>query len=75
MGHTPYISEFLKFEFYDCIWYWEPDASSQKGKLRRCLGAAHSVDQELAYYVLKDNGKVVVRNTITPLTKDGYEKP
>ena len=28
----------------------------------------------MAYYILKDNGQVLVRNTITPLTKDDYEK-
>ena len=74
MGYTPDISEFLNFGFYDWIWYWE-GTSSQKEDLGRWLGAAHSVGQGLAYYVLKDNGQVVVRNTFTPLTKDDYTKP
>ena len=74
MGYTPYISDFLKFEFYNWIWYWEPGVLSQKENLGRWLGVARSVGQGLAYYVLKDNGQVVVRNTLTPLTKDGYKK-
>ena len=56
------------------MWYWEPGASSQKKDMERWLGAAHSVGQGLGYYVLKDNDHFVVRNTITPLTKDDYEK-
>ena len=75
MGYTPDISWFLKFRIYDWIWYWKLGASPQKEDLVRWLGATHSVGQGLAYCLLKDNGQVLVRNTITPLTKDDYEKP
>ena len=71
-GHTPDISEYIEFDFYDWIWYWEPEAiyPEEKKRLGRWLGVAHRVGQGMCYYVLSETAKVVVRSTLSGLHDD-----
>ena len=41
----------------------------------RWLGPAHNAGQGLAYYILTDNGEVVMRSTVVPLTGDELSSP
>ena len=64
LGHTPNISEYLSFSWFDWIWYHEPN-DPDKILLGRWLGPAHDCGQGLAYHVLASTGKVVTRSTVT----------
>ena len=44
MGHTIDISEWLDFEFYNLVWYWDErkaDMADDTKKIGRWLGIAH----------------------------------
>jgi hypothetical protein len=71
-GHTPDISEYIEFEFYDWVWYWESDAEypEERKRLGRWLGVAHRVGQCMCYYILTETAKVVVRSTLSSLEDD-----
>ena len=66
-GETPDISEWLDFEFYDRVWYYdhkkiEIDGSGRR--LARWLGVAHRVGSDLCYWLLLESGKVIARTTV-----------
>ena len=65
--YTPDISEFVYFPWYSWVWFHEPIAEDHQ-QLGRFCGPAHDTGQGLAYYILKDNGTVVIRSTVKPLS-------
>ena len=66
-GYTPDISEYITFQWYDWVWYHDPN-EPDKSLIGRWLGPAHDVGQGLAYFVLTSRGKVVIRSTVSPIT-------
>ena len=71
-GHTPDISEYIEFDFYDWVWYWDRDAEypNERKRLGRWLGVAHRVGQGMCYYILTESAKVIVRSTVSGLEED-----
>ena len=70
-GETPDISEYIQFEFYQWIKYYDPAGFPiEQEKLGRWLGPAHDVGQALCYWILKDNGQVLVQSSVRPLTPE-----
>jgi hypothetical protein len=69
-GYTPDISEFLDYAFYD--WCWAYDEIAKNAELCRWLGVAHNVGAPMVYYVLRPNGRILARSSVTPFTKDDY---
>ena len=65
MGYIPDISELVEFEWYQWVWYSDP-VSPSRTLLGRWLGPAHNAGQGLAYYILNENGEVVMRSTVVP---------
>ena len=59
----------LYFPWFEWIWYHEPTGDDHQ-KLGRFLGPAHDIGQGLAYYILSEKGKVVVRSTIKLMGPD-----
>ena len=74
MGYTPDISELVEFEWYQWVWYNDP-VSQERTKLGRWLGPAHNAGQGLAYYVLTQNGEVIMRSTVVTLREDESSSP
>ena len=74
-GHTPDISEYVEFQFYDYCWYWDTPQSYPHGRrnLGRWLGIAHRVGQSMVFYVMNINGKVIARSTVSRLEKSDYD--
>jgi hypothetical protein len=70
-GTTPDASEYVNFAFYDWVYFHDSQAHNKR-TLARWLGPARNVGQAMCYYVLKDNGRVMVRSSVTPLTKDEH---
>ena len=73
-GYTPDISEFITFSWYDWVWYYEPTNQNHQ-LLGRWLGVAHNIGQGMCYHVLTQNGKVLSRSTVIPLTPDDHLNP
>ena len=74
---TPGISEYVEFQFYDICWYWDTPQSfpHEKKHLGRWLGSARKVGQAMVYFIMKTNGKVIARSTVTPLEPSEYSIP
>jgi hypothetical protein len=62
MGHTVDISEWLDFEFYDYVWYWDKkdsDMMEEQSIVGRWLGISHRVGSNMTYWVLTQAGNVL----------------
>ena len=73
-GYTPNIAEYLLCNWYDWVWYHDPD-DPNKENLGRWLGPSHDTGQGLAYNVLTAKGTVVIRNSVYPLSNDKHQIP
>ena len=74
-GDTPDISEWIEFEFYDMVWYWDNQHDSKEPKLGRWLGIAHRVGSALCYWILSDKGNIYARTTVQHITIDEVQQP
>ena len=74
-GDTPDISEYLDYEFYDWVYYWDMPGDIDNPKIGRWLGISHRVGSALCYWVLKDNGQVISRTTVQPIQYDDMHEP
>lgn len=60
-GDTVDISEWLDFDFYERVWYWDQkkmDMTDEQAALGRWLGIAHRVGSDMTYWILTESGKV-----------------
>ena len=69
LGNTPNISEFVEFEWFCFIWFWNP-ASFQRQQLGRWLGVSDHIGSGHVYYVLSQSGFVEARSTVSKLSDD-----
>ena len=48
-GDTIDISEWMEFEFYDLVWFWNNQSDDTKPILRQWIGVSHRVGSALCY--------------------------
>ena len=63
-GDTPDISEWLDFDFYDPVWFWDHPDGQENPCIGRWLGVAHRIGSDMCYWILKSNGNVLARTTV-----------
>jgi len=69
-GNTPDISEFLEYEWYQPVWYYEPSTFPEQEKhLARWIGIAHRVGQAMCYWLLPKSGIPIARTTIQAISE------
>ena len=71
MGQTVDISEWLDFEFYDPVWYWDEKKTvmtDEQGIVSRWLGIAHRIGSDMTYWILTKGGKVIAWSTVQHIT-------
>ena len=73
-GETPDISEYVDFEFYDWVWFWDVPGDTTNPKIGRWLGVSHRVGSAMCYYILKSNGNVVSRTTVQRIPEIDRDK-
>jgi hypothetical protein len=74
-GETPDISEWVDFEFYDRVWFYDHkkiEMDSTGRRLARWLGIAHRVGSDLCYWLLLPSGKVLARTTVQHVTREDF---
>ena len=52
LGQTIDISEYMDFDFYDLVWYWDEkktNMTEDQAKLGRWLGVSHRVGTDMSY--------------------------
>ncbi|KAL7529028.1 hypothetical protein ACHAWF_007584, partial [Thalassiosira exigua] len=62
-GKTPDISEFCDFDFYGLVWYHaevHPGIGQQNREVGRWLGVSEHVGNDMCYWILGNNGMVVL---------------
>ncbi|KAI2509503.1 Reverse transcriptase (RNA-dependent DNA polymerase) [Fragilaria crotonensis] len=74
-GEAPDMSEWIDFEFYNHVWYYdqkkiEIDGTGQR--LARWLGVALRVGSDLCFWLLLESGKVIARTTVQHVVRDDY---
>lgn len=58
-GKTLDISEYLDFDFYDLVWYWQNNTLSMSGHNRELawwMGVAHRVGADMCYWLMPVSG-------------------
>lgn len=76
-GETPDISEWLDFNFYDRVWYWDvpaPEMNKDNRQLARWLGVSHRVSTRLSYFILTQGGKIISRTSVQHITPGDLEE-
>jgi hypothetical protein len=71
-GSTPDISQYAQFGWYEPVYYYDPQARfpSERKRLVRWIGVAEVSTEVMAFYILADTGKVVVRKDVWALSDD-----
>jgi hypothetical protein len=67
-GETPNISEYMDFDFYDWVWYWDTPDKDNSPKIGRWLGPSHRIGAAMCYYILVQNGEVMSRSSVQHMT-------
>jgi hypothetical protein len=76
-GKKPDISEWIDYEFYDQVWYYNQKRIEIDGSgrcLARWLGVSHRVGSDLCFLLLHESGKVIDRTTVQHVVRDDYLK-
>jgi hypothetical protein len=68
-GKTPDISEYVDFDFYDWVWYWDIPDKDNSPKIGRWLGPSHRIGASMCFFVLTNTGEVVSRSSVQHLTQ------
>ena len=62
-GQTADISEWLDFEFYDLVYWYDrpnnPDVSDNVRRLATWLGISHRVGSNMCYWLITESGKLI----------------
>ena len=75
-GATVDISEYLDFDFYDPVWYWETLRGGKGEDLPgRWLSISHMVVASMCYWLLNEQGNVVLRSTVQHVTNEDILNP
>ena len=69
------ISEWLKFEFYDLLWFWNNQSDYTKQMLGRWLGVSHMLVIDLCYWIITDKGNVLSRTIVQHLNSEEPRDP
>ena len=74
-GQTSDISEWIDFEFYDLVYWYDrpnkPDVSNNVRRLARWLGILHRVISGMCYWLITESGKLISKNSVEHVTRDG----
>ena len=77
-GKTPDVSEYLDFDFWDLVWYWDsphPSINQDDRKLGRWAGVSHRVGSDMCYWIALDNGHIIAETTVQHVTRDEMNDP
>jgi hypothetical protein len=77
-GDTIYISEWLDFEFYDYVWYWDEkkvDMTNEQCLIGRWLGTAHQIGSNMTYWILMKSGHVIAWSTVQHVITSDMSQP
>ena len=59
------ISEYCQFDWYQYVWYMDPN---QEKHLGRWIGVARNIGSPMIFWILAKSGIPIARSSVTPLT-------
>jgi len=71
-GDTVDISEWIEFEFYDLVLYWDDRDNETRQSIGRWLGPSHHIGSALCYYILTEKATVLSRTTVQHITEEEF---
>ena len=71
-GHTPNITEYIQYQWYEWIWYYDI-MEINKESLGRWIGPSLHIGEMHTSYILAESGTVITRSTTRPVTTEEYE--
>jgi hypothetical protein len=76
-GHTPDISDYAQFDWYQYVWCHDPAVQfpGDARRLARWIGVAHNVGNPMCFWVLPSTCKVLARSTVWSLSSDDMANP
>jgi hypothetical protein len=76
-GSTPDISALVLFDWYHLVYYLTPNTSflTDKKFVWRFLGIAETCVDEMAFYILTENGDVIIHKNIWAIPDDKLKQP
>ena len=72
-GRPQDISEYLDFDFWDLVRYWDtahPNINQDDRKLSRWAGVSHRVGRYMCYWTALANGHIIAETTVQHVTQD-----
>ena len=73
IGDTTDISEWIEFEFYDLVVYWDDRQNETKQSIGRWLGPSHNIGSALCYYILTEKATGLSRTSVQHITAEEFE--
>ena len=76
-GTTPDISLYGQFDWYEPVYFWDPVKGfpNEKKRIGRWIGVAENYTDIMAFYILTESGKVIVRKSVRALSQDERKSP
>jgi hypothetical protein len=76
-GSSPDISSYGQFDWYEPVYFWDPVKGFpyEKKRIGRWIGVAENYTDIMAFYILTESGKVIVRKSVRALSQDERKSP
>jgi hypothetical protein len=69
-GNTPDISEYICFNWFQPVWYYDNTSFPEPTKhLARWIGVAHNIGQAMCFWVLPSSGVPIARSTVQAISE------
>ena len=72
---TIYISEWMEFEFYELVLFWNNHSDDTKTMLGQWMDVSHRVVNSLCYWILSEKGNDLSLTTVQHLTAKELRNP
>ena len=72
-GDMPDISEWLDFDLYDKVWFWDSPHKEENPRPGCWLGVSHRIRSALCYWVIDHKGDVFSRTTVHHVTEQDLQ--
>ena len=69
------ISEWMEFEFYDLVWFWNNQSDDTNPMSGLQLGVSQRVISAICYCILSEKGRVLSHTTVQHITSDKPRGP
>ena len=69
-GDTINISQWLEFDFYDLVWFWNNHSDDTNPMLGPWLGVSNRVGSALCYWTISEKVNVLSRNAVQHLNAE-----